>query len=252
MKASVIFLICLISSIVVFGQNETKQINVNVEEVQVTPPKFTGVLNSDELFDTGKSLAINNYLTKNFVCPTEASICRKEGTEIIQFTVTPSGRLINFKVINSVCREVDKEMIRVLRTTNGMWMPGNNNGKPTAMEREVSMMFGDYSQDKIVNHFVSQAEKYFTWGSTTLLTEHKPKKALRYYNKGIQYLPNDKGLLLLRGMCNYELGKIENAKRDWNRIVSLGGIVNSTDFKELADMKGYSEMTTILVRKQKY
>ena len=58
MKRNVIFLVCLIISTMVFGQNETKQINVDVEEVQVTPPTFAGVLNADELFNVGNSLAI--------------------------------------------------------------------------------------------------------------------------------------------------------------------------------------------------
>lgn len=250
MKKNVIFLICLMITVMVFGQNETQNLMVNVEEVQVTPPKFAGTFNANELFNVGKSSPIENYLAKNFVCPQEAADCRKEGTEIIQFTVTPKGWLTNFKVINSICREVDEEIIKILRRTNGMWMPGYNNGKPTDMEQEVSLMIGDYDQDKIVNHFVRQAEKNFTMGSTTLFVNHKPKKALRYYNNGLRYMPNDKGILLLRGICNYELGKIENAKKDWNRIVSLGGIDHGANYKELADMKGYSEMTNILAKKQ--
>jgi tetratricopeptide (TPR) repeat protein len=249
MKRYVIFLICLTATIAVFGQNETIQINRDVEEVKVTPPKFTGVLNADKLYDAGKSSAIKNYLAKNFVCPNSAAECNKEGTEIIQFTVTPDGRLTKFKVVNSVCKEIDKEMIRVLKNTNGMWVPGQNNGKPATMEHEVSMLFGNYTQDEIVNHFVEQAEKYHTMGSSKLIVEQRPKKALKYYNSGIRYLPNDKGLLLLRGICNYELGNEEEAKRDWNRIVSLGGTDHALNYEELVEMKGYKEMTRILAKK---
>ncbi|MEN8117891.1 MAG: energy transducer TonB [Bacteroidota bacterium] len=248
MKRNVIFLICLIASIVVFGQNETK--HVEVDEVQVTPPKFTGVLNAMALFEAGKS-PINNYLAKNFVCPTETAQCSKEGTEIIQFTVTPDGWLTNFKVINSVCRIVDDEMIRILKNTNGMWMPGYNNGEPTAMEQEVSLMIGDYSKDKMVNHFVKQAKKYCRLGNTTLLVEHKPKKALKYYNKGVKYVPSDKSLLSLRGLCHYELGDKESARKDWNRITSLGGINPNEIAYEINEMKGFSEMTEILDNNKK-
>jgi hypothetical protein len=237
-------------SFITAAQNETKNIMKNLEEVEVTPPKFKGFINATEVFDVGKSSAINNYLAKNFICPVEAAECNKEGTEVIRFTVTPNGWLTRFNVINSVCKEVDTEMIRVLRSTNEMWKPGYNNGKPIAMEYEVSVMIGDYSQDEIVNHFVRQSEKYFTMGSSTLLTQLKPNKALKYFNKSMQYTPNDKGLLLLRGICNYELGNVENAKKDWNRIVSLGGVFNAADYKELADMKGYSEMMNILASKQ--
>ena len=250
MKKSVIFFASMILSVAVFGQNVTKQISVDVDEVQVTPPKFTGMQNATESFNARESSKINNYVLENFVCPEGVVKCKLEGTEIIEFTVNPDGKLSNFKVINSVCRKVDEEMIKVLRTTNGMWMPGNNNGVPTAMEKELSMMIGDYSPDEIVNHFVRLAEKYFEIGSTNLLVEQKLKKALRYYDKGVRYMPNDKSLLLMRGICNYGLGNREKAEKDWNRIVSLGGFDYHVDFDSLTEMKGYSEMRNILAKNQ--
>ncbi len=88
-------------------------------------------------------------------------------------------------------------------------------------------------------------------GSSAFFVEHKPKKALRHYNKSVRYLPNDKGLLLIRGICNYELGNEENARKDWNRIVSLGGVGYSMDNSILSEMKGYKEMTRILAQKDK-
>ena len=249
MKTCVIILFCLISSMAVLGQNETKQINVDVDEVQVTPPKFTGVENAAEMY-TGEQLQlINQFIAKHFESPLQPILCNYEGTEVIEFTITPAGQLTDFNVINSVCREVDKELIRVLKGTNGMWLPGSNNGKSAAMEYEVSMMFGDYSQDEIINHFVGQSEKYFTRGSKTLLVEQQPRKALKYFDKSMRYTPNDKATLLLHGICSYELGKTENAKRDWNRIVSLGGIDYSINEDQLTEMKGYSEMIKILAGK---
>lgn len=248
MKTSVIFFICLISSIVVFGQNETKKINLNAEEVQSTSPKFTGVVNSVEMYSGERPQLINQFVAESFKCPLQSMLCGQEGTEVIRFTVTPAGRLIDFKVVHSVCPAVDKELIRVLKNTNGMWMPGYNDGEPIAMEHEVSMMLGDCGQDKIISHFVAQSVKYYCLGSSTLLVEQKPKKALQYFNKSIRYTPNDKGVLLLRGICSYELGKTEDAKRDWERIVYLGGLDYSVNYAELAEMKGYSEMTNILAK----
>lgn len=247
MKRNVIFLVCVLLATIAFGQNKTT--HVKVDEIQVTPPKFTGDMNATELFYAEKSSPINNYLANNFVCPTRAAESNKEGTEVIQFTVTASGWLTDFKVINSVSKEVDEELIKLLKQTNGMWLPGSNNEKPTAMQQEVSMMFGNYNQDEIINHFVGQSEKYFAMGSANLLTEQKTKKALKYLNNSVRYTPNDKAALMLRGICYYELGKTEDAIRDWKRIVALGGIDYSLDYHELAEMKGYSEMTKILAGK---
>ncbi|NQU53531.1 MAG: energy transducer TonB [Bacteroidetes bacterium] len=253
MKKYLIILVCLILSLMVFGQKETKNLMVDIEEVEVTPPKFTGIENVAATLETDNSSLVSKYLNKNLIYPERAPQFHWEGTEIVQFTVTQEGELTNFKVINGVCREIDKEVIRVLKTTDGMWKPGYNNGVPTAMEQEVSVRFGlgDYKDGAIINHFVKEATNFFKKGSENLLVEHKPKKALKSYNKGVRYLPNDKALLLGRGMCHYELGDKESAKKDWNRIVTLGGINQLEIDNDLVGMKGYSEMTNILAQKQK-
>ncbi len=250
MKKNAIFLICLILSIMAIGQSETQNQRVDIEEVEVTPPKFTGIENGAAILEADNSLMVNNYLLKNLISPNKSARSWKEGTEIVQFTVTPSGSVTNFKVINSVSSEIDHEFIRVLKTTNGMWKPGYSNDEPTAMEKEVSMLFkiGDYDHSEIVKYFTKKATNYFNEGNLNLLVNNKPEKALRLYNKGVRYLPNETGLLLLRGICNYELGNTERARRDWDRIATLGGIDPGKFDDELAGMKGYSKMTNILAK----
>jgi tetratricopeptide (TPR) repeat protein len=231
------------------GQSETQDLKL-IEEVEVTPPKFTGIKNGAAIMEADNSLFIKNYLIKNVNIPGYATECWQEGTEIVQFTVTPSGNVTSIKVINSVSSRIDEELILVLKTTNGMWKPGYCNDEPTAMEKEVSMLFrvGDYDYNEIVNHFTKMATNYFKKGSLNLLVKNKPKKALRLYNKAVQYRPNDKALLLLRGVCCYEMGDTESAQRDWDRIASLGGIELGKFDNDLAGKKGYSKMTIILAK----
>ena len=59
-------------------------------------------------------------------------------------------------------------------------------------------------------------------------------------------MPNDKALLMLRGICHFELGNKERASLDWNRIEFLGGIEPAKIDNSLISMKGYSEMIEIL------
>jgi len=251
MKKNAIFLICLIISIMAIGQSETQNPKADQEQVKVTPPKFTGIENGAAILEIDNSLFIRNYLCENVHCNGYAIDCWQEGTEIVQFTVTPTGNVTNFKVINSVSSKIDKELIRVLKTTDGMWKPGIVDGEPTAMEKEVSMLFkaGDYSYSELVEHFNKKALKYFQEGNIHLFVRNKPKKAVRLYDKGVQYRPNDKALLLLRGICSYEMGDTEGAQRDWDRIATLGGIDPGKLDDELAGMKGYSKMTNILAEK---
>ena len=229
------------------GQNETQSLVVDLEE-EVTPPKFTGIENGAAILETDNSFTVKNYLLKNVICPKRSAECWLEGTEIVQFTITASGNVNNFKVINSVSPDIDKEIIRVLKTTNGMWKPGYLNGEPTAMEKEVSILFrvGDYNYSEVEKHFTNKATYYFKEGSLNLLVKNNPKKALKHFNNGVRYLPNDTGLLMLRGICNYELGDTESAKRDWDRIVILGGIDTRKFNDDLVGMIGYSKMTNIL------
>ena len=251
MKKTAIFLFSLTFSLMVFGQIETKDLMVNLEEVVVTPPKFTGVENAAVIFGPSGCELITNFLIKNINYPECAVDSYAEGIEIVEFVITPEGKVTSFKVVNSVCPEIDEEVIRVLETTNGMWKPGLNNGKPVAMEKEVSMCFCvDKSEfNSVKEHFTNRATEYFKKGSKNLYIKHSAKKALKQYDNGIRYLPNDKSLLYFRGLCRYELGNEEGARRDWNRIVSLGGIDIGMIAYDHSEMKGYDEMTKILAGK---
>lgn len=248
MKKYFILLVCLTVSIIAFGQSETRDVMVNIGEVEVAPPQFTGIENVADMAKPDKSLLIKKYLIANATYPENALLCNKEGSEIIKFVVTPKGNLTNFEVINSVCSEIDEEVIRILKTTNGMWQPGLNNGEPVAMEKEVSVVFcaNKSSFETVCEHFTKKATANFISGNKKLYFKQNPKRALKYYDIAVRYLPNDESALYNRGMCRYELGDKEGAFRDWNRIVSLGGI-NVTDIaSEAHDMQGYAEANRIL------
>ena len=244
MKKYVIFFVGLLISGTVFGQNETKMLGIG--EVEVTPPKFTGVKNVEPNADLDNSLLIKKFLQKNINYPGDESAWLNEGTEVVKFTITPSGDVTDFKIKNSVSPDIDKEMVRVLKTTNGMWNPGYKNGIPTSMEQEISAVFVNNNNGKVLEDFISKATAYFKQGSNKLMLKNKPEKALRSFNMGIRYLPNDESLLIMRGMCYYELGETEKAKEDWNRVANRSGI----DLKEIANylsgMSGFEEMTKIL------
>jgi hypothetical protein len=246
MKKYVIFLVGMVLSVMVFGQNGTKM--VGVKEVEVIPPKFTGTENVKATVEEDNSLSLRNYLLKNVNYPEGGSVWLSEGTEVVKFTVTPSGNVSDFKIVNSVSPDIDKELIRVLKTTNGMWNPGYNNGALTAMEQEVSAVFGNNSDGKILTHFVNNATICFKLGSNALIFKQNPEKALRQFNQGIRYLPNDQALLLMRGMCYYNLGDKEKAKKDWDRLASLGGIDSNSINYDLTGINGYSEMMDILAK----
>ena len=230
-------MILLILSSIVFAQDG----KVN-DQGKTTPATFIGVKHANTNADN--SGFAENYLINNVIYPGKAMQCFKEGTEVVKFTVMPTGTLTNIEVVNSVCKEIDAEVVRLLKESNGMWRPAYQNGVPVASEQELSMVFSNKNKSEINEYFVARAETFYKEGNRKLFEQNKPKKAIKMYNCGLRYLPNDKGLLLMRGISSYKLGNIASAKEDWEKVAELGGIdFNKSD---LAESERNPEMMDIL------
>lgn len=251
MKAKVLFLaLCMVVSITLTGQNQSKQLM----EVEVTPPKFTGIEEVLKFNNELKSNSISQYVANNFIYP-ETNGHSFEGTEVVQFRITQTGELSDFKVINSVGSKIDQEIIKILQTTEGMWKPGYNNGKPVSMEKEVALEIkaGETERVALKRDFDQKAKYYFTKGTDNFFEKGKLNKALKNFSNGILYRPYDQSLYYIRGLCRYELGYIEGAREDWMRLTQLGGIDMSNNFAEynIKDLKGYDELTTVFLAEKK-
>ncbi|MCY1719611.1 energy transducer TonB [Prolixibacteraceae bacterium Z1-6] len=221
-----------------------------MEEVTVTPPKFIGTKTLEFVNNVEGSSSIDQYLIENFKVPDLNNVYRYKGTEVIQFVVTTKGELTDFNIINSVSPEIDEEVLRILATTQGMWKPGCNNGEPVAMEKEVNLRIktGLTESMALAQDFTEDAKELFVEGNRKFLIEGKTKKALKLYEKGITLVPYDRAMLMMRGLCRYELGYVEGARQDWMRLKSLGGsdwISILADY-DARNLKGYDELTTML------
>jgi TonB family protein len=239
MKSKVVFLFLMILSTYTFGQD----LKVDVEEVRVTPPIFVGIEKAVPKVESHGKL--ESYILKEIQYPPKAIDWLKEGTEVVQFVVTPEGKLEDFKIINSLSYDIDNEVIRALKTTDGLWKPGFNNDKPVAMEHEISVVFKIGDEGVALTDFKKMGQLYFQKGGNLLLIKDKPKRALKNYDQGIVMLPNDKSLLLMRGLARYETGDKDGAMRDWKRIKALGGDQGDFFLDGLQQMKGYAELIQI-------
>jgi TonB family protein len=247
MKTISIFATIMLIAIFAFGQDQIP--GVKVPEVKVTPPQFAGIENAFKIQSSSQNALINNYLSKHVNFPEKAELRRMEGTEVVQFTVTTEGNVTDFIIINSICKEIDYEVIQALQQTKGMWIPGFNNNEPVEMTKEVSMVFylDDGTSKPTHEIFSEKATEYFNTGNINLFEKHNVKKAMKSYAMGVNYLPYDKSLLLWRGMCRYELGDKEGAREDWSRIITLGGDIDMSEYMtQIEGMKGYTDMMAIL------
>ena len=232
MKAKMIFsLFLLISSVITLGQN----VKTNLPESIITAPELKVNFQND-----GNSY-LKNYLLSHIGYPENSQQWNQEGTEVVQFIVTSEGELTDLTIINSLSPDIDREVIRVLMSTSGRWRPAFENGKPVAKVSEVSIAFalGELNPDK---RFIREAKEYLTLGNKQFFNKKNNKNALYFYNKAVRYVPNDKGLLTIRGICKYQLGDKTGACRDWNRIRTLGGMGGDAYLDNFCEYEGYSEM----------
>lgn len=244
MKTKLFLLALMIFPLITMGQIEQKNV---AEEVKVMPPVFTGIQNVVDKPENQARL-IGIYLMNNFQYPATAAKFCQQGTGVVRFVVRPTGELVDFQVINSVCPELDRAFVKVLKSTSGEWNPGYNNGKPVEMEKEVSMLFVANREwtNNPKDYFMKIAQNQFSKGNNLLLKKGKAKKALRFYNESVKYLPYETSSLLLRGLCKYELGDEDGACSDWNRINAIGLYDADLFIENLCELKGYEEMTQIL------
>jgi hypothetical protein len=241
-----IFLAALCLAVAAIGAAQQRDADPGTQNV--IPPRFEG--KKFESLAMGKDChTLEDYLRGCVCYPTECIELRVQGTEVVEFVVTPEGTLTAFYVINSLSPEIDAHVISLLKKTSGMWTPGKIDNREVSMRSEVSIVFKwqDYKEQTPLD-FKRLAKVQFDKGVRQLLVHHKPEKALKYFNAGIRYLPKDESLLMFRGICRYELGDENGALKDWERMKMLEN--SRSKFHQFAEnlhgFKGYDKLSDMV------
>jgi hypothetical protein len=246
MKTIILFALCLVFSAMATGQEK----NLHPGQDEVTPPEFNG--KNFEMLTQGKTCtSLNDYLRGCACYPDECIKQRVEGTEVVEFVVTSEGKLTAFYVVNSLSPEIDAHVISLLEKTSGMWSPGKVDNKVVPMRSEVSIVFKwNEFKELEATDFYEKAKMHFDKGSRQLLVLRKPGKAIKHFNAGIRYLPKDESLLMLRGICRYELGDKNGALNDWKRMRVLEN--SRSKFQQYAEslneFKGYDILSELVIQ----
>ncbi len=212
MKTRLIIAACVLMATISFAQNQ------EITEIEVIAPKF-----HNELYNS-----VNDFLNNNVEFPSETKNAGLQGTEIVQFVVTADGQIKEYEIVNSVSTDVDNEVIRILEATNGKWEPGTVNGNPVEMKTEVLVSFFLSSEEDLIK----AAKNYRKKADKMMLVKNNPKKALRNYDQGLVLLPFEESLLAMRSLCHYEMGNMDKAEKDWNRLKSISKNYNN-EFKSV-------------------
>lgn len=68
-----------------------------------------------------------DYIFNNYRLPDVPGL---KGRVVVDFVINEDGSVSDFKIIEDLGYGTAKELIRVLKTTQGKWTPGTKDGKP--------------------------------------------------------------------------------------------------------------------------
>lgn len=232
MRQIILLLAFVIISSAVSAQNDKEP--KRTDTMGMIEPEFAG---NSETSD------IQEFLLNNLCHPQYAHKCGIEGTEIIQFKVSPSGNLSEFSILNSVSSECDDAVISALESTGGMWNPGTIDGLPVPMQMKITVIF---KSEGIEMYKTAQLNKVKADG---FLKEGRYKRALKYYNLAIKSCPHHAVPYYRRGMAKYHLGDFDGALNDFNKVADLGSNMADSVQSQLHEIVAFvknEEQKTIL------
>jgi outer membrane biosynthesis protein TonB len=59
----------------------------------------------------------------------------------VHFEVNTSGKLENIVILQGLSPELDQEVLNVVKSSEGMWTPGSNRGRPVRVQFNFPVNF---------------------------------------------------------------------------------------------------------------
>jgi hypothetical protein len=134
MKKFVAVLGLLIWGLMLFGQQ------IELPETLVKSPRFMS--EKMEVLDESHS-AIGQYMQQQLTTGVNDATEYAEGVVVVEFTIHADGSLSNFIVDHSVSARNDNAVLNVVKNSEGMWEPGQNNDQYVDMKKRLYVGFTD-------------------------------------------------------------------------------------------------------------
>ena len=247
MKTIKLLFVCML--VAVFAHAQETVPPYTMEDVEVTPPKFTAV--KYNAVDNTNSL--KTYIASNFKYDAEFGET-VEGTEVVKFVINSDGSLSDIEVVNSVSPTVDNLITSILEETDYMWMPGKNNGVPVAMEKELAIQIKLGMTESAAENrdFTEIARDHFTKGAEKLFVDRKTKRAIKCFEASARYVPYDQATMYMLALCEVDRGNIDAAQAYVDRFRKLGGdkdILEENLAQNVKSVDGYEVLSQLFATK---
>lgn len=200
----------------VLGLGAQEEKNYYLGDQSVVAPRFKGA--EPEVKEELKQSPICCFIQNNLELEVPINEYLPEGTVAIEFTINSNGSLSNFWVANKVNHTLEQAVIACIKETEGMWQPGEVNGRPSPMEKRVYVRFdnpNNESFEQLARRHYLVALKRFNKGlyiedNQFMTVDKKQRKSQRAFNSSLDYLseatillPNDPSLAFWKAR-NYE------------------------------------------------
>ncbi|RED92196.1 TonB family protein [Marinoscillum furvescens] len=110
------------------------------QEIKITGKQLIIITEKQPQFPGGME-AFYKFVREEMNYPKKALKHAKKGRVYVRFVVEENGEISYAAPINRVGYGLDKEAVRIVRQTSGMWIPGTRNGKPTNVRMELPIIF---------------------------------------------------------------------------------------------------------------
>ncbi len=124
------------------GGNRSFKLTETAVDMDIRPKEneiFTVVEKSAEF--RGGSQALDEFIKDRLSYPEDAKKAGVNGTVFVEFIVGKDGTVKDVKVVRGVHPSLDKEAMRVLKLTDGMWKPAEQRGKAVESRFVVPVRF---------------------------------------------------------------------------------------------------------------
>jgi len=246
MKKTGIILSSLLMAVSLWGQQGTQ-----LEETVVEAPRYATTGTAEGHYATKKA-PIYTYMQQRIQDANELELLDKEGVVIVRFLVEKNGTLSKLDVQNSVSTLADDCVVKCLRETSGMWLPGKVNGVAVPMESKVYVRFvipGNGSHEETARKYLAWGVKHFERGSW--LSENRYisarrstaqfKRSMGCFNDANRYQPEEPAIVFWQACAYEKLGD------EFNKAKKI------KEFIEILDgpMHLETEMAEVIIRKHR-
>ncbi|MBN2482331.1 MAG: energy transducer TonB [Bacteroidales bacterium] len=83
----------------------------------------------------------SSWIQRNMIYPQSAVQNRISGRIQVYFEISSTGEVVNVKMLKGLNPELDKEVIRVILSSNGLWTPGQQRGRPVKVQFNFPINF---------------------------------------------------------------------------------------------------------------